>query len=104
VKKVILGLILIIPMFINAFNMDDCREGRTVYIDELFDLEAVVLRCDYSDDTIKVRLDKDDTTKWVKPSELMTSAGKEVEDYFEEKAADFIFGCLFGDTCKEKND
>ncbi|HIP11968.1 MAG TPA: hypothetical protein EYG73_04515 [Arcobacter sp.] len=86
-----------------AFNMDDCSEGRTVYIDELIDLEAVIIKCDYSDDTIKVRLDKDDKTKWVKPSELMGSVGKEVEDYFEEKAIDFVLGCLFGDTCKDKN-
>ena len=104
-KKIfnVFGILVLLSIYTSAFNMDDCSEGRTVYIDELFDLEAVIVKCDYSDDTIKVRLDKDDTTKWVKPSELMGTVGKEVEDYFEEKAIDFVLGCLFGNTCSEKN-
>ena len=103
-KKIfnVLSVLVVLTISISAFNMDDCSEGRTVYIDELIDVEAVIVRCDYSDDTIKIRLDKNNETKWVKPSELMGKVGKEVEDYFEEKVADFVLGCLFGDTCKEK--
>ena len=85
-----------------ALDMEDCRPGRTVYIDELFDKEVKILKRDYSDNTVKVKL-KNGSTRWVKPSKLMSSLGKEVEDYIEEQAADFLIKCFFGDACQNSN-
>lgn len=89
----------ILPSTSSALDMSDCNIGRTVYIDKLIDIEAEVVERDYSDNTVKVKTNNGET-RWVKPSDLMGTFGKKVEDYAEEKAIDFIFGCLFGDTCK----
>ncbi len=95
-----LVLIILLSVSANALSMDDCYEGRTVYIDEVFDIEVTVVTRDYSDNTVKVRLNNGDT-RWVKISGLMGRFGKEVEDYVEEKARDFIMDCFFGDGCKK---
>ena len=97
--KVCVFIISLIPIAAYALSVDECTSGRTVYIDKLFDIEAIVIKNDYSDDTCYVRLNNGDT-KWVKASDLMGVFGKKVEDWVEEKAADFILGCLFGDKCK----
>lgn len=99
--KKTLTMLAVLSISSLALNMDDCSVGRTVYIDNLIDRETIIEKCDYSDDTIKVRLNNGET-KWLKPSELMSPATKKVEDYLEEKAVDFLVGCLFGDTCQEK--
>ncbi|MCK5855412.1 MAG: hypothetical protein KAG56_09330 [Sulfurovaceae bacterium] len=99
---VLVTVLILSPAIAPALEMSDCDIGRTVYIDELIDIEAKVIKKDYSDNTVKVKLNSGET-RWVKPSDLMGRFGKEVEDYAEEKIVDFVFGCLFGDTCKKSN-
>lgn len=102
-KLMWLTIVIILPIFGYALDMDDCYKGRTVYIDEVFDIEATVVKRDYSDDTVKVRLNSGET-RWVKPSDLMGSFGKEVEDELEDIAIDFFMDCFFGDGCQKKQE
>lgn len=101
IGSVFISIVLVlIPGIASALTMDDCNIGRTVYVDEFFDKEATVLERDYSDNTVKIQL-SDGTTQWIKPSKLMGEFGKQFEDFVEEKAADFILDCIFGDACNK---
>ena len=94
-------LILILSFTLKAFVMDDCKVGRVVYIDDWHDEKVVIKRCDYSDNTIKVK-DSDGDTKWVKPSELMGEFGKFVEDQAEDILLEGLENILKG-IVKGKN-
>jgi len=83
IKRILVQLILVFPLILSAMDMDDCKIGDTVYIDDWIDKEVKVIDKDYNDKTIKVKTSNGDK-KWVKVSELMTKTGKAWEDAGED--------------------
>jgi len=93
-----------ITIQIFALTMDECRPGKTVYIDRFVNIEAKIIKRDYSDYTVKVRKIDSGKREWVKPSELMGYISGAIGNKVQEQAVDFMPNCFFGDTCKEKKE
>jgi hypothetical protein len=86
-KKILLILIFFVTTPASALEMGDISTGSEVCEDGFFNSNAIVIKKDYNDNTVRIRLLRNNEEKWIKISDLV---GK---DYcqFENKVQESFF-------------